>query len=390
MTAAGWSIISNPPIRFRRPGTMLPLLAPVSGGKIGDLRKFLNVSSDDAFILAVAFILAAMRPEGPYPVLSLHGPAGTAKSTFSEVMRRLVDPGKPALRSLSREKEDFFIAANNNHLLAFENISFIPTWTSELMCQLSTGGGHSRREPYTAMRETTFDAQKPQVLNGIEDFVIRGDLADRAMPLVLQTIDESKRRPERMFWAEFESAAPHILGALLDALANGLRHLPTTDLKVLPRMADFAIWATACETGAPWVEGRTFAQAYAENREHATAVVLEDDTVAQALQKFMEARVSWQGRPAALLKELTDEWNGQVPDKWPTAANKLSNRLRRIMPQLAAVGLRVTIGKSSDRSHYTIITIEKVGPNWGWGRVSARTQSSCSGTHPPNPPIPRK
>jgi hypothetical protein len=296
-------------------------------------------------------------------VLSLHGPAGTAKSTFSEVMRRLVDPGKPALRSLPREKEDFFIAANNNHLLAFENISFIPTWISDLMCQLSTGGGHSRREPYTAMDETTFDAQKPQVLNGIEDFVIRGDLADRAVPLVLQTIDESRRRHERAFWLEFTATAPQILGALLDTLSNGLKHLPTTELKVLPRMADFAIWATACETGAPWVAGRTFAQAYAENRAEATAIVLEDDTVAQALRKFMAARNFWKGRAAKLLTELTAGWNGDIPDKWPKAGNKLSNRLRRVMPQLAAVGIRVMIGKTSDRSHHAVITIEKNGPS---------------------------
>src|SRR6266498_3196631 len=117
-------------------------------------------------------------------------------------MRRLVDPGKPALRSLPREKEDFFIAANNNHLLAFENISFIPTWTSDLMCQLSTGGGHSRREPYTAMDETTFDAQKPQVLNGIEDFVIRGDLADAEVRWWLKPIEKGRRGPGACFGLE--------------------------------------------------------------------------------------------------------------------------------------------------------------------------------------------
>jgi hypothetical protein len=127
-------------------------------------------------------------------------------------------------------------------------------------------------------------------------------------------------------------------------------------------MADFAIWATACETGASWVAGRTFAQAYAENRAEATAIVLEDDTVAQALRKFMAAREFWKGRAAELLTELTVGWNGEIPDKWPKAGNKLSNRLRRVMPQLAAVGIRVTIGKTSDRSHHAVITLEKSGP----------------------------
>ena len=338
---------------------MLPLPLPVLGGSIEDLRHFVNVPNDDAFVLTVAFILAAMRAVGPYPVLSLHGAAGTAKSTFSEVIRRLVDPGKPMLRSLPRAKEDFFIAAHNNHVLAFENISYIPTWISDLMCQLATGGGHSRRELYTAMDETVFDAQRPQVLNGIEDFVIRGDLANRAIPLVLLPIEESKRRHERKFWAEFEEAAPKILGALLTAMANGLRHFPTTELEALPRMADFAIWATACETGAPWTPAWSFAEAYAENRAEATAVVLEDDTVAQSLRRFMSNRDSWKGCATDLLAELTKDWLGEIPDRWPKAGNKLSNRLRRVQPQLTAVEIEVKFSKTTDKAHGRVIEISK-------------------------------
>src|SRR5262249_27754904 len=150
--------------------------------------------------------------------------------------------------------------------------------------------------------------------------------------------------------------------ALLDALSNGLRNLATTELKVLPRMADFALWITACEMGAPWVANRTFAQAYAENRAEATAVVLEDDTVAQTLREFMVTRELLKGRTAELLDELTSGWNGHIPDKWPKAGNKLTNRLRRVMPQLSSIGLQVTIGKTSDKSHHAVITVEKVGP----------------------------
>ena len=94
-----------------------------------------------------------------------------------------------------------------------------------------------------------------------------------------------------------------------------------------------------------------------------TAVVLEDDTVAQALRKFMATLELWKGRAAELLAELTSGWNGDIPEKWPKAGNKLSNRLRRVMPQLSAIGLQVTIGKTSDKSHHAVITVEKVGPS---------------------------
>jgi hypothetical protein len=278
------------------------------------------------------------------------------------VVRRLIDNGKPALRSLPREKEDFFIAAANNHVLAFENISYIQPWIADLMCQLATGGGYSRRELYTAMDETVFDAQRPQILNGIEDFVIRGDLADRALPLLLDTIPDGKRRHEGEFWTAFDAAAPRILGALLDAVANGLRHLPTTELPSLPRMADFALWATACETGAPWVKGLRFMDAYNRNRAEATHVVLEDDHVAQALRKAMEGCDNFEGTATKLLTRLTETWNGNLPDKWPKAANRLSNRLRRIVPQLAAVGLTVTFPDRTGDARQVKVTRGDVRP----------------------------
>ena len=44
-------------------------------------------------------------------------------------------------------------------------------------------------------------------------------------------------------------ARPRILGALLDAAAQGLQALPHVRLQWSPRMADFALWVAACETG---------------------------------------------------------------------------------------------------------------------------------------------
>ena len=85
-------------------------------------------------------------------------------------------------------------------------------------------------------------------MNGIENVVSRADLADRAIFLTLAPIAEQRRRSEVELWREFERARPAILGALLDAAAHGLRTLPRVRLDRLPRMADFAIWATACET----------------------------------------------------------------------------------------------------------------------------------------------
>jgi hypothetical protein len=64
VTAVGWSIVQNPPVRFRRSSGMQPLPLPERGVAIDRLRPFLNVTACD-FTLVVAYLLAALRPYGP-------------------------------------------------------------------------------------------------------------------------------------------------------------------------------------------------------------------------------------------------------------------------------------------------------------------------------------
>ena len=68
----GWEIITNPLVRFCRPRGMTALPSPVSGGSLDDLRRFVNVGSEEDWILLVAWLLGTLRPRGPYPVLILH------------------------------------------------------------------------------------------------------------------------------------------------------------------------------------------------------------------------------------------------------------------------------------------------------------------------------
>ena len=93
---------------------------PVPGGSVETLRSFLNVQSETDFVLVVAWALACLRNRGPYPVIVLSGEQGSAKSTFSAILRALLDPNTAPLRALPREDRDLFIAASNGHVLAFD------------------------------------------------------------------------------------------------------------------------------------------------------------------------------------------------------------------------------------------------------------------------------
>jgi hypothetical protein len=81
ITAVGWEIVDNTPVRFRRPRGLRPLPAPEAGGTIDALRPYVNIADEDDFILAVTWLVAAFRPAGPYAVLNITGEQGSAKST---------------------------------------------------------------------------------------------------------------------------------------------------------------------------------------------------------------------------------------------------------------------------------------------------------------------
>jgi hypothetical protein len=363
ISSTGWQIVDRPPVRFRRAAGMLPLPEPVRGGKIEGLRSFLNVKDGDDgkkdFVLTVSFTLAALRERGPYPVFDLIGEHGSAKSTFARVLRKLIDPNSAPLRALPREDRDLFIAANNGHLLVFDNVSKMPDWISDTLCRLATGGGFAARQLYSDQDEALFDAMRPIVLNGIEDIIGRPDLADRAIFLALKNISDEKRRPEKKFWEDFDAAHPCILGALLDGVAHGLRKLPNIRLKRIPRMADFATWATACET-AYWQAG-TFAQAYEQNRDDAIDTVIEADLVATAMQSFMAKRTEWQGTSTDLLGALKMAVAEDLTKlkEWPSSPRSLSGRLRRAAATLRKIGTDITFDRDSYHSRNRIIRIAR-------------------------------
>jgi hypothetical protein len=149
-------------------------------------------------------------------------------------------------------------------------------------CSHPTGRGGDIRAGYADDEEVLFEASRPILLNGIEDVISRPDLGDRAIFLTLVPIAETDRRAEAEFWSEFELARPLIPGALLDAVVHGLRTVNQLELDRLPRMADFALWAAACET-ALWSAG-TFARAYAANRRAAIERIIEADPLATCVR----------------------------------------------------------------------------------------------------------
>jgi hypothetical protein len=386
ITKAGWRLVADPPVHFRRSSGMLPLPLPTRGGSIKALRPFVNIDAEQDFVLVVAWVLATLRPRGPYPVLGVTGDHGSAKSSLLRRLRALVDPRVPALRSLPSSDRDCFIAAGTQHLLVFDNVRNIKPWLSDVFCRIATGGGHATRTLYTDADETRFDVQRPIALNGIKDMIESPDLADRALLIHLKRIEKERCRTDNELDADFESVRPAILGALLDAVSFGLRTLPSLRFANPPRMADFATWAAACE-GAVWSAG-TFEEAYRGNLRDAIETVLAGDVVATTLQAFMSGLSSWEGSPSTLLAELTEEAGDQVrkSPQWPRLPNVLSGRLREAASFLREVGIVITTSRDKSSRKITITNAAKTTNGAGDDLDDDRRFSSSSTSSPSSSP----
>jgi hypothetical protein len=361
VTGEGWRVADTPPVKFHRTKNTGTLPLPTKGGSLDDLRP-LAATTEENWTLIKGWLLDALKGHGPYMVMVVTGEQGSAKSSLCRLMRSLVDPLRMApLSSLPREEKDLGVDGANEHLLAYDNVSYLPQWLSDCLCRVSTGGGIKSRMLYTDGEQSIFDICRPLCLNGIPDFAESNDLLGRSLIISQPAIPEEDRLDEKTLAAMFEKVRAEVFGAILDSMSQGLRDLDSVQLPSLPRMADSAKWVTAC------LGDETFLDEYQQNVENAIDLGLEASPIAGAIKKLLADATSgrlpghWEGTASELLEALDRLATGQQFSQktFPKNARSLSNRLRRDAPALRAVGVQVEFRKSGATRYVAFSPVSK-------------------------------
>jgi hypothetical protein len=122
-------------------------------------------------------------------------------------------------------------------------------------------------------------------------------------------------------------------------------------------MADFAVWATACET-ALWPTD-TFARAYAANRKAAIESIIDADPITAFVRELMSSRSSWTGNATDLLR-ISLERTGQISNGavWLKNPRGLAGHLRRVQTFLRALGIDIAINREG-RAGNRVIRIRR-------------------------------
>lgn len=344
----GWTVVDKAPVKYKRTPLTGTLPTPVSGGELEELWSWVHATPEDRPLVA-AYLVAALIPDIAHPVLGLFGEQGSGKTTAMKALVLTVDPGPVPYRKPPRDADSWVTAASGSWVVALDNVSHVPDWLSDTLCRAVTGEGDVRRRLYSDSDLATFAFRRVLALTGIDLGSLNGDLADRLLPVHLDTISDSERREETSMWGEaWADAHPRIFGAVLDLAAEVLATLRTMKLTRMPRMADFARVVHAVDQAL----GTAGLARYVGAQGRLAVDTLSGDDFISAVTDAITER--FDGTAAELLAKVTPTSDGwRRPKGWPANARLVTQRMRRQAPVLRKVGWEVSDDGGQNKSNAT-------------------------------------
>ncbi len=286
ITAKGWRVIDRPAIKFLRSASARPLPEPEAGDMIERLRGFINVANEDDFKLIVSWLVAALRPGSPFPILIVNGIQGTGKSVLCRLLRSLIDPDIAMICAAPKDERDLVFAASNTWVQRIGQFERRERVSSR--CSLS-----SRQRRGLSYSLAAHQPRRVGVFGAAADLAQRHSDADRAsrrrprsLVINLAGIPPERRQAESDFWMEFESVRGRILGSLLEGVSRALSAIDSIKVDRPGSMADFEKWSMAAAPAFGWKAGE-FQTAYRKNQAVVVDDTFEADAVAVAIKDFI-------------------------------------------------------------------------------------------------------
>ena len=360
ITPGSWRVTDESPVRFRHFPHQQKQVTPEEGGDLSLINNYFNLSHEHEILLLHTYLATILVPDIPRASLIITGEQGAAKSTGLNVLRSLIDPSAAALLSPMRDLSGLFETASQHYCLYFDNLSSLSDELSDALCRIVSGCSFSKRKLYTDDEQVVTTLKLAVGLTGINLVANRADLLDRSIILTLERIPNNKRMAEGQFWKKFNADKPKILGAMFSALSQALLTYSSMNPGQLPRMADYAQFATAVVV----VLGKSheeFLTAWETNAQRQNQAALESSPTAQVIIKFMEERRNWRGSATELhklLQAIAEQSNlvGWGSNGFPKSANHLWPRIQTVKPNLANIGIEAYHGQESA---YSVIELRR-------------------------------
>jgi hypothetical protein len=327
MTPEGWSLVEEPKVLFPSHPNRRPLVEPEKGGSIHLMRNRFGLSAENEALL-LSFCLGCLKGHGPYPLAIIVGLESSERTALLRYIRELLDPSAPALRNLPKNEEELAVTARDNYLMAYDDVTTVPSWLETGICKLIKGTAFSKCS--RSEEKILFQGARPVILAGDEDLLLNRELASRALIVRL----ERNKALDPDAGTGLEDHA-HMRGAMLDIVCHGLGRLQDVKISDPVRDYNFEKWIEACDLPR-WGLG-SFQPAYEANVSDGRRDIVELDPVLITLREYMLKVGTFRGTFGQLLQELNSAVSIRRGNRWPENPRALSGRLRRdakLLPEI--------------------------------------------------------
>lgn len=364
ITKDGWTVQDAPPeaiFELTEASRQLPHPRRANGIQPGDghaaLRRLLGWrETDPRWLLVRGWLVAALLPNVPRPLLFMHGRAGSGKTLRAVFLLSVIDPRNELGGNFAKSETDSMVAAGARYLVGWDNITTVSEAISNMICRLVTGGTDERRSLYSNDDLHVRDIRRTGALTGINIPLMLPDALERIIPLECGVITPDRRKSESVMRERFTKAHPAILADVLDDLSVVLGRLPRVQAKKRdrPRMADFS--------NVLYALGPKYDAAYVQVAEGVRREVAESDPFVQTLCAWLRDNPRFLGErltATAVLNNLRASTPGwESIHGFPKAPNGLSAMLTKHAGSVEAMGFAVADPKVRGTQYWKFLRKE--------------------------------
>jgi len=251
-----------------------------------------------------AYIVSFFEPLHSHPIGMVNGEPGSAKSTFTELIKELVDPSIVNRIEMPEKAADFDTYREKFYVCNYDNVRKITAEQADDLCRQVTGSSSVKRKLYTNAGMYLTSGKPRITINGVKpEPSAFNDLLDRLYPVFLRRLQQNK--DENKVKKEIDKIMPELRFACLKTITKALQ-LEEDDYTNIPRLAEFSM---LCER-INLIEGgekNEFIQHYREKMKVAHSSGL-DDAFASILVEYL-----WQHKNS-VMNHSALEWYQKIKE----------------------------------------------------------------------------